>query len=278
MTGGGDLLRVEEVHRRFGGLRAVNGVTLGVRSGERLAVIGPNGAGKTTLFNIVAGELGPSSGRIVLAGEDVTRRRPDERVARGLARTFQKNNLFLGLSVFENVRLAVRRRRGVGLRLFSSAAGLGDVADEVEELLGRLGLLDRRDAAARDLSYGEQRQLEVAMALACRPRLLLLDEPTAGMSPAETADMSAMIAGLPREVTLLIIEHDMDVVFQIADRIAVLHYGELLAEGPPEAVRNNPQVLAAYLGTGDGAELPEGELALTPALSQGERGLRGLLL
>jgi branched-chain amino acid transport system ATP-binding protein len=267
VTGGGDLLRVEEVHRRFGGLRAVNGVTLGVRSGERLAVIGPNGAGKTTLFNIVAGELGPSSGRIVLAGEDVTRRRPDERVARGLARTFQKNNLFLGLSVFENVRVAVRRRRGVGLRLFSSAAGLGDVADEVEELLGRLGLLDRRDAAARDLSYGEQRQLEVAIALACRPRLLLLDEPTAGMSPAETADMVELVKALSRELTVLIIEHDMDVVFALADRIAVLHYGELLAEGPPEDVRNNPNVLAVYLGTTEESEL--GRLRLPAAHASG---------
>ena len=262
-----DLLRVADVHRHFGGLRALNGVDLAVRPGERLAVIGPNGAGKTTLFNVIAGELPPTSGRIVLDGEDVTRLPPHERARRGLARTFQKNNLFLGLSVFENVRLVVQRRRGQSFRPFASAAGLADVGAETAELLARLELSARRDHPARDLSYGEQRQLEVAIALACRPRLLLLDEPTAGMSPAETADMVELVKALSRELTVLIIEHDMDVVFALADRIAVLHYGELLAEGPPEDVRNNPNVLAVYLGTTEESEL--GRLRLPAAHASG---------
>ena len=251
-----DLLRVDGAERRFGGLRALNGVTLAVRQGERLAVIGPNGAGKTTLFNVIAGELAPTAGRIVFDGQDVTRLRPHQRAMRGLARTFQKNNLFLGLSVLENVRLAVQRRRGHGFRVIRPATALGDVTEEALGLLGQLGLGDRQATLARDLSYGEQRQLEVAIALACRPRLLLLDEPTAGMSPAETVDMIELIRALPREITLLIIEHDMDVVFAIADRIVVLHYGEVLAEGPPEEVRNNPQVLAVYLGTGVSEHAP----------------------
>jgi branched-chain amino acid transport system ATP-binding protein len=247
-----DALRVDDVRRHFGGLRALNGVTLAVRDGERLAVIGPNGAGKTTLFNVIAGELPPTAGRINLGGEDVTRRRPYDRVARGLARTFQKNNLFLGLSVFENARLAVQRRRGAGFRILVPAARLVEVNEETIELLARLGLAERAATPARELSYGEQRQLEVAVALACRPRILLLDEPTAGMSPAETVEMVELIKALPREVTLLIIEHDMDVVFAIADRVVVLHYGEVLAEGTPESVRNDPNVLAVYLGTSPG--------------------------
>jgi branched-chain amino acid transport system ATP-binding protein len=244
-----DVLRVEEVHRRFGGLRALNGVDLSVGVGERLAVIGPNGAGKTTLFNIIAGDLAPTAGRIVFDGQDVTRHRPYDRAAHGLARTFQKNNLFLGLSVLENVRLAVQRRQGITFQVLTPAASYQDVLEETAEVLARLYLEERQDTLARDLSYGEQRQLEVAVALACRPSLLLLDEPTAGMSPAETVGMVNLIKTLPREVTLLIIEHDMDVVFAVADRISVLHYGEVLAEGSPQDVRNNPEVLAVYLGT-----------------------------
>ena len=260
-----ELLRIAGVQRRFGGLRALNGVTLAVGEGERLALIGPNGAGKTTLFNLIAGELAPTAGQIVFDGQNVTRLRPHQRAVRGLARTFQKNNLFLGLSVLENVRLAVQRRRGQGFRVTRPASALGEVTDEALDLLGRLELRDRQAMPARGLSYGEQRQLEVAVALACRPRLLLLDEPTAGMSPAETAGMIDLVRSLPREITLLIIEHDMDVVFAIADRIVVLHYGEVLAEGRPEEVRNNPDVLAVYLGTGDGYRLSGvGEPALAP--------------
>src|SRR5215210_5579857 len=249
------LLEITDVHRHFGGLRALNGVNLAIGAGERRAIIGPNGAGKTTLFNVMAGEIAPTSGKIFLDGEDVTHRKPYERSTRGLARTFQKNNLFLGLSVFENVRLAVQRRRGVSFGVLSSADGLSDVNAETLALLDQLDLRTREAAPARALSYGEQRQLEMAIALACRPRLLLLDEPTAGMSPAETANMVDLIKSLSGDLTVLIIEHDMDVVFALADRVTVLHYGEVLVEGPPVEVRNNPEVLAVYLGTDPASRL-----------------------
>lgn len=241
-------LRVDGLQRRFGGLTAVNGVTLSVAPGERRALIGPNGAGKTTLFNLISGELAPTAGRVFLSGEDVTGLPSYRLAARGLARTFQRNNLFLGLTVRENVRLAVQLRRGVAGRIWTAADRLAEVSADATQVLADLGLLERADTPARDLSYGEQRQLEVAIALATRPRVLLLDEPTAGMSPAETVAITRTIAALPRTVTLLIIEHDMDVVFALADHITVLHYGEVLAEGTPAAVRTDPRVAEVYMG------------------------------
>jgi branched-chain amino acid transport system ATP-binding protein len=244
------VLRVEGLRRQFGGLTAVAGVSFAVAPGERRAIIGPNGAGKTTLFNLISGELPPTSGRIYLDDGDVTALPPHRLAQRGLARTFQRNNLFLGLSVRENVRLAVQARRGVARQMWAPAAGLTDLAAEADRVLGDLGLTDRASAVARDLSYGEQRQLEVAVALATSPRVLLLDEPTAGMSPAETSAMVQTIAALPAGLTLLIIEHDMDVVFALADRILVLHYGEVLAEGTPREVTGNPRVAEVYMGTG----------------------------
>ena len=245
---GGAALRVERLRREFGGLIAVNGVTFAVAPGERRALIGPNGAGKTTLFNLISGELPPTAGRVYLAGEDVTGLPPHRLAALGLARTFQRNNLFLGLSVRENVRLAVQARRGVARQLWAPATGLAALADEADAVLADMGLAPRADARVRDLSYGEQRQLEVAIALASHPRVLLLDEPTAGMSPAETAAMTHTIGALPSAMTLLIIEHDMDVVFALADRITVLHYGEVLADGTPATVRANPRVAEVYMG------------------------------
>ena len=241
-------LRVEGLERRFGGLTALAGVSFTVTPGERRAIIGPNGAGKTTLFNLISGELAPTSGRVYLGGVDVTGLPSHRLAALGLARTFQRNNLFLGLTVRENVRLAVQVRRGLAHRLWTPADRLADLAVEADVVLDELGLAERADVLARDLSYGEQRQLEVAVALATRPRVLLLDEPTAGMSPAETNAMTRTVAALPREMTLLIIEHDMDVVFALADRITVLHYGEVLADGEPAAVRANPRVAEVYMG------------------------------
>jgi ABC-type branched-subunit amino acid transport system ATPase component len=241
-------LRVEGLRRQFGGVTALAGVSFAVARGERRAIIGPNGAGKTTLFNLISGELAPTSGRVYLDGVDVTGL-PSHQLARlGLARTFQRNNLFLGLTARENVRLAVQARRGLGHRFWTPAEHLREVTAEADRVLADLGLLERADVPVRHLSYGEQRQLEVAIAVATRPRVLLLDEPTAGMSPAETAAMTRMIAALPPEMTLLIIEHDMDVVFALADRITVLHYGEILADGEPEAVRRNPRVAEVYMG------------------------------
>ena len=241
-------LQVDGLRRAFGGLVAVASVSFAVQPGERRAIIGPNGAGKTTLFNLISGELAPTSGRVYLDGQDVTGL-PNHRLAGlGLARTFQRNNLFLGLSVRENVRLAVQARRKVAPRLWQPVDHLPEVVREADHVLEELGLAERATALVRNLSYGEQRQLEVAIALATGPRVLLLDEPTAGMSPAETAAMTRTVEGLPKDMTLLIIEHDMDVVFALADRITVLHYGEVLAEGEPEVVKGNPRVAEVYMG------------------------------
>jgi branched-chain amino acid transport system ATP-binding protein len=239
---------VAGLRRQFGGLTALGGVSFSVAPGERRAIIGPNGAGKTTLFNVISGELAPTDGRVYLEGEDVSDLPNYERARLGLARTFQRNNLFIGLSVRENVRLAVQARQGVAHRLWSRVESLAAVTAETDQVLGDLGLAERGSVLVRNLSYGEQRQLEVAIAVASRPRVLLLDEPTAGMSPAETTAMVRLVSALPAELTLLIIEHDMDVVFALADRITVLHYGEVLADGEPEAVRGNPRVAEVYMG------------------------------
>ncbi len=241
-------LRVEGLVKNFGGLTVLLEVNLNVAAGERRAIIGPNGAGKTTLFNVVGGELPPTKGRVFLDERDVTPLPPQTRANLGLGRTFQRNNLFLALSVFENVRLAVQYRRRIANHFFRPAESYSDVQAETLAVLERVSLADSRDVPARHLAYGQQRVLEAALALAAEPQVLLLDEPTAGMSPAETAEMVRLIEALPRSLTLLIIEHDMDVVFTLADRITVLHYGQVLAEGTPEAVRQNPQVQQIYLG------------------------------
>ncbi|MDR7482279.1 MAG: ABC transporter ATP-binding protein [Armatimonadota bacterium] len=244
-------VEVRGVQMRFGALAALAGVDLTVAAGERRAVIGPNGAGKTTLFHIISGELRPTSGTVRLLGTDVTGIPPHRRARMGLGRTFQRNNLFLQLTVWENVRLAVQVRLHLGRELFRSADAYPEVAREADLLLAQVGLGDRRGRPVAELSYGEQRQLELALALATRPAVLLLDEPTAGTSPGETARMVELLAVLPREITLCIIEHDMDVVAALADNITVMHYGQVLADGPAAAVRADPRVQAVYLGTGD---------------------------
>ncbi len=244
------ILAVENIFRNFGGLMAVNGVSLSVAPGERRGIIGPNGAGKTTLFNLISGWLPPSQGRILLEGEDVTGLPPFRLARKGVARTFQRNNLFLGLTVFENVRLAIQHGAGISNRPLTPVRAFHEVNREAEALLQRFGLADPATRPARSLSYGEQRQLEVAIAVATQPRILLLDEPTAGMSPAETAQMVALIGQMPPNLTLLIIEHDMDVVFSLADRITVLHYGEVIAEGAPEEIKGDVRVQEVYLGEG----------------------------
>lgn len=242
------LLVLDRVRRSFGGLCVTNAVSLSVAAGERRALIGPNGAGKTTLFNLISGVLRVDGGRIHFDGRDVTHASLDQRARLGMGRTFQRNNLFLALSTLENVRLAVQQRAGLSARMFRPARSYHAVTDEARELLDRVGLRDRADAAAGELAYGQQRALEIALALALHPRLLLLDEPTSGMGPAETAELIDLIAGLPREITLLIIEHDIDAVFRLADRISVLSFGSLLAEGSVEQIRANPQVQEVYLG------------------------------
>ena len=243
------LLALEGVTRRFGALAAVNDVSLAVTARERRAIIGPNGAGKTTLFNLITGQLPPSAGRIVLGGQPITGLPPHVVARRGLARSFQRNNLFPRLPVRENLRLAAAADGQGSWNLLGRVGGLRAPLERARETAEAVGLTERLDALAGQLSYGEQRQLEVGVALATAPRLLLLDEPTAGMSPEETLRMTRMLEGLPREVTLLIIEHDMDVVASLADRVTVLHYGEVLIEGSFAEVKADPRVYEVYLGS-----------------------------
>jgi len=239
------MIEVRDVRRLFGGIAALDGVTLSVAEGERRAIIGPNGAGKTTLFNVLTGELPPTSGTVRLRGEDVTRQQPHQLARRGLARMYQRNELFDPLSARDNVALAIAARAGP-YRPFASPPATERVASD--ELLERVGLGERGDTPAKALSHGERRQLELALALALRPRVLLLDEPTAGMSSAETARITTLIASLERSLTIVIVEHDMDVVFRLADRISVLHEGRVLAEGTPEQMRGDRTVNEVYLG------------------------------
>jgi branched-chain amino acid transport system ATP-binding protein len=246
-----EALRVEAVSMSFGNFRALKGIDLQVKSGERRAVIGPNGAGKSTLFNTIAGQYRPTKGRISIHGRDTTGFRPDKMWAQGLTRTFQRNQLFLGLTVWANVELACAAHRQNGLGLGPTLVDPKDA--DVADLLARVHLSPLAGAEVKTLAYGEQRQLELALALAGRPKILLLDEPTAGMSPAETEAMLALMSALPRDITLLIVEHDMDVVFSLADTITVLHLGETLAVGTPKEIRSNEQVREVYMG-GQGRE------------------------
>ncbi len=242
-----EALRVEAVSMSFGNFQALKGVDLQVAGGERRAVIGPNGAGKSTLFNTIAGQYRPTKGCIYLSGRETTGFRPDKMWSQGLTRTFQRNQLFLGLTVWANVELACAAHRQRGLGLGRTRAGVMDA--DIAELLSRVHLSPLAGNEVRNLAYGEQRQLELALALAGKPKILLLDEPTAGMSPVETEAMMALMAALPRDITLLIVEHDMDVVFGLADTITVLHLGEVLAHGTPKEIQNSEKVREVYMGS-----------------------------
>ena len=243
------ILQAEAITHAFGSLVVTDTVTLELAPGERHGLIGPNGAGKTTLFNIIAGEIVPDSGSVHLSGEDVTRHTPDRRARLGLARSFQRNNLFMDLTVRENLSIACAIAHRVGHVAWRPFAHHRDVHDSAEAQAIALGLGDVLDTVVRHLSYGTQRQLEIALALALEPKILLLDEPTAGMSPEETSAMREMIASLPDALTLLVIEHDMEVLFGLADRITVLDYGKVLLQGEPGEVRDSDVVRSRYLGT-----------------------------
>ena len=243
------ILRAEGITHAFGSLVVTDTVTLALAPGERHGLIGPNGAGKTTLFNVIAGEIVPDAGSVHLTGRDVTRAPPDRRARLGLGRSFQRNNLFADLTVRENLSIACAIAQRVSHVAWKPLARHREVHESAEARAVALGLGDVLDTVTRQLSYGTQRQLEIAMALAPEPKLLLLDEPTAGMSPEETAAMQAMIAALPRSLTLLVIEHDMEVVFGLADRITVLDYGKVLLQGEPREVRDSDLVRSRYLGT-----------------------------
>ena len=246
------MLEVVGVGKSFGALAALRDVSLTVGQGEIVSVIGPNGAGKSTLFNVIAGLHTPSAGRIRFQGEDVTGQPPEILNRRGLAKTFQITNIFPEITVFENVQVAAQSRTRESGRL-ASLWRQPDVAEAVMELLEAFALSSRRDDLAENLSHGEQRYLEICLALATRPSLLMLDEPTAGMTAGETRTATDLIKRIAqdRSLTLLLIEHDMSVVMGISDRIAVLHFGQKIAEGPPEAIRSHPAVIEAYLGGAD---------------------------
>jgi len=244
------LLQVENVSRHFGKLIAVNGVSLDVAPGELRAVIGPNGAGKTTFFNMLSGLFPPTSGRILFDGEDVTTVPAQQRVKRGMARTFQITEIFPELSVRENLRVAVETQAGLRLRPWLSSEQRGNIGACIDELVEAGGLSGKDERLVGELSHGDQRATEIMMALALKPRLLLLDEPTAGMGDQETYDITQLIGRLHKTTGLacVLIEHDMRVVFRLADRITVLAEGNLLAEGTPKEIAANEAVQTAYLG------------------------------
>jgi branched-chain amino acid transport system ATP-binding protein len=244
-----NVLRLERLNKSFGSLVVTDGVDLAVATGERHVIIGPNGAGKTSLVNQIGGQLQPSSGRILLNERDITGVSPDRINRLGVARTFQRNNLFQNLSVVENLRLALAVRRGHPLDFFTPVGRDSTLSESAGALMARVNLDGNGTRLARNLSYGEQRQLEIGVALASEPELVLLDEPTSGMSPGETVRMIDLIGTLPRTLSILMIEHDMKVVFSVADRITVLYYGKVLATGTPAEIQANTRVREVYLGT-----------------------------
>jgi branched-chain amino acid transport system ATP-binding protein len=249
-TGGGTapapLLRTEGLSVHFGGLAALDGVAISVRPGEIRGIIGPNGAGKSTFFNCLTGVLRPTSGRIVLDGEDITGLPPHAISRKGIARSYQITNILAGASVLENVRIAAQSRRH-GWSLLRHHRSFPDVLGRAEAALADVGLTGKEDELAANLSHGEQRNLEIAIALATEPKLLCLDEPTAGMSVTETHATVDLVRRIARNLTVLIVEHDMEVVMGLAGTITVLHYGEVLAEGSPAEIQANPRVQEVYL-------------------------------
>jgi ABC-type branched-subunit amino acid transport system ATPase component len=241
-------LCTEDLCRHFGGVMATNCVCINIEENGLRSVIGPNGAGKTTFINIVTGRIPASSGKVFFQGKDITNKPTHELVKMGICRTFQITSIFQKLSVFENVRIAKQARLGGTLRIFSTKKSLRKVTEETWAILERLGLQDLAHQPAKNLAYGDQRVLEVAIALAGDPNILFLDEPTAGMSPAETRHISKLIKGLSEEISIVLVEHDMDMVMSVSDKISVLQYGSIIAEGKPEEIKSNPLVREAYLG------------------------------
>jgi branched-chain amino acid transport system ATP-binding protein len=242
------LLQVKNLSKSFGHLAVLGDLSFTVHEGQLKAVIGPNGAGKTTLFNVITGRFAPDQGTIYFKGRNVTKARPHVLSGMGLARSFQINNFFLNLTVFENVRLAVQSRIRRRTSIWRNSLRHNAVAERTEEILGWVGLLDVKDDLSQNLSYGDQRKLEIALALGTRPSLLMLDEPTSGMSRYESQSMIELVKELSQRVTIVLIEHDIDFVMSVSDSVLVIHYGRTIAEGTPEEIANNSEVQSVYLG------------------------------
>jgi branched-chain amino acid transport system ATP-binding protein len=247
---GAPVLELRGLSKSFGGLRAVHDVTLRIMRGDRKAIIGPNGAGKTTLFNLITGIFPASSGQVLLFGQDITSWPSHRRTALGMARTFQVTSLFPRLTVLDNVLLAIQGLRRSKFVMWRFQSSYAEMYEKANRLLARAAFLDRKDIQVRFLSHGEQRQLEIIVGLASDPKILLLDEPAAGLSSGESTEMSRFLLGLDPDLAILLIEHDMDVVFDVAGEISVLHFGEVLETGTPAQIHASKRVQEIYLGTG----------------------------
>lgn len=243
-----NILETKGIYHDFSGLEVLFNINFEVKEGERHAIIGPNGAGKTTLFNVITGTYIPSRGQVFFKGKEVTGFKPHQMIRRGMGRSFQITSTFHRLTTFQNIRMGVLSKRGIRFNMFRKVDKMEEITRETDEVLRRINLDGERDLPASMLSYGKHRSLEISMALATDPDLVMLDEPTAGMSRDETHSAVELIRRLTEDKTTIIIEHDMDVVFSLADRITVLHLGKILAVGPPEEIRENQEVKDAYLG------------------------------
>jgi branched-chain amino acid transport system ATP-binding protein len=246
-------LRTEGLSKQWGSFKANSDISLSFAPGSRHALIGPNGAGKTTFINLLTGAFAPTSGKVFFGGDDITQLSQHARVQRGMTRTFQINTLFAGLTVLASIVLAIGERRGRGYRWYSTVASQADIIDEAMALLASLGLEREADSITSSLAYGKQRLVEIALALATKPRVLLLDEPAAGIPSAESQELFGVLAQLPRDVTVLFIEHDMGLVFRFAERITVLVGGAVLTEGTPAEIAADPRVREVYLGEAEHA-------------------------
>jgi branched-chain amino acid transport system ATP-binding protein len=243
-----EVLKVEGLSKRFGGVYSLEDVSFSVSGGERLAIIGPNGAGKTTLFNVLAGQLSATRGRVYLFEQEITNLAPHRRARLGMARSFQISSLFFNLTVLDNTLLAIQGSQARSFQMFRSIETYGDMFAKAKKLLSTTDLWEKRDDLVRNMSHGEQRNLEIVLSLASEPKVLLLDEPTAGLTEAESANIFKVVNGLGSDTTVLFVAHDMDLVLNAADRIIVLHYGHTIAEGTPDEIQADPKVKEVYMG------------------------------
>jgi branched-chain amino acid transport system ATP-binding protein len=244
-------LRVENLSRDFGGIHAARNVSFKIEEGEHLAIIGPNGAGKTTLFNLISGQMPPTSGKIFFYNQDITHLPAHQRTHLGMARSYQTVNLFNDLTVLENISLALQGTKNIRFQMFRSALSFKSIFAKSEEMLDSIGLLEKKDTPVHSISYGEQRKLEIALSLASEPKLLLLDEPSCGLTSTESTDITTRIRKLREKITVMLVAHDMDLVFGVAQRIIVLHYGEIITEGTCGQIRTNNKVKEIYMGVGE---------------------------